>query len=292
MIEGLRALFQSVVTDLSPPKSLYYNDRAGGLFVRATQEDLDAIESLLRVIGQQPPQVNIKAVFVEIPTGKKQPKELAKLLEPIIGTEKTNFTGILTGPQYKSLLRAFESHDVHIQASPQVTTLSGRQAQLQVAEIRTIISGMTAVVTNGATNLLYQSQAMPFGPVLDVLPTVSSDGYTIQMTLTPTFTEFLGYEDSKKLKLTLPSDKATFPLPIIRIRQITTSASVWDGQTIVLGNFSDQILATPTELKNAFQPLTKPQSKQLLVFVTPTIIDPAGNPANTDLGIHSRLPIR
>lgn len=290
---GLRALLESTGADLSPPKTIFYNDRAGGLFVRATPQELDAIEELLQVIGRQPPQVNVKAVFVELPLGKDHPKALAKLLEPVTPESGAAFTGILTPSQFKLILRTLQTNAaVKILAVPQVTTLSGRQAQLQVADVRTIVSGMTAVVTNGATNLVYQSQAMPFGPVLDVLPTVSNDGYTIQMTLSPTITEFLGYEDAKKLKLSVPDDKAALPLPLVRKRQMSTSANVWDGQTIVLGNFSDQILATPAELKNATQAPTRPQSKQLLVFVTPTIIDQAGNPANGDSGVPSALPLR
>jgi len=280
--EGLRALFQSTGADLSPPKSIYYNNRAGGLFVRATKEDLDTIESLLRVIEQQPPQVNIKVAFVEIPIGKSLPKELAKILAPITPENGTNFTSIIQRPQFKALLRALENGSTaKILAMPQVTTLSGRQAQIQVTDVKTIVSGMTAVVTNGKTNLIYQSQAMPFGPVLDVLPIVWSDGRTIQMTLTPTFTEFLGYEDAKKLKLSAPNDKAILPLPVFRTRQITTSASVWDGQTIVLGNFSDEMLPAPSVLKSAPKTPPQKQSKQLLVFVTPTIIDPAGNQLNS-----------
>ncbi len=287
---GLRALFETAGVDLALPKSMFFNDRAGGLFVRATKEDLDTIESLLQVIGQQPAQVNIKAVFVEIPVGKDQPKALAGILARVTPENGTNFTGILTAPQFKLILRALETNAAaRILADPQVTTLSGRQAQMQVADVKTIVSGMIAVVTNGMTNLVYQSQAMQFGPVLDVLPTVSSDGYTIQMTIIPTITEFLGYEDAKKLKLPSPDDKGTLPLPVLRKRQITTSASVWDGQTIVLGNFSDQMLDAPSDLKVTPKASGKKQSKQLLVFVTPTIIDPAGNPANKDMGIPSRL---
>jgi beta-lactamase regulating signal transducer with metallopeptidase domain/Flp pilus assembly secretin CpaC len=287
---GLRALFLSAGVDLTLPKSIFYNDRAGGLFVRATKKDLDTIESLLRVIGQQPAQVNIKTVFVELPFGKDQPKALAKILEPITPENGATFTGILTAAQFKLILRTLETNSAaKILASPQITTTSGQQAQIQIADVKTIISGMTAVVTNGMTNLVYQSEAMSFGPVLDILPTVSNDGYTMHMTLSPTFTEFLGYEDAKKLKLSPPDDKATLPLPILRKRQMTTSASVWDGQTIVLGNFSDQMLDTPPDLKGTPKTSGKKQSKQLLVFVTPTIIDPAGNPANKDMGIPSSL---
>ncbi|MGC3961462.1 MAG: hypothetical protein QM813_27120 [Verrucomicrobiota bacterium] len=212
---GLHALLESTGVDLTLPKTLFYNHRSGGLFVRATKEDLDTIESLLQVIGRQPPQVNIKAVFVEIPFGKTQPKELAKILGPITQADGINFTGIFTAPQFKAILRALEnSSSAKILAVPQVTTLSGRQAQIQVTDVKTIVSGMTAAVTNGMTNFVYQSQAMPFGPVLDILPTVSSDGYTIQMTLSPTITEFLGYEDAKNSSSRRRMTRGRYPCPL------------------------------------------------------------------------------
>lgn len=289
---GLRALLESAGADLSPPKSIYYNDRAGGLFVRAAPQELDAIEELLQVIGRQPLQVNVKAVFVELPFGKSLPKDLMDILGPITQMNNTNFTGILTASKFPIILRALEKNsEAKILAMPQVTTMSGRQAQLQVADVKTILNGLavTAVVSNSVTNLVYQSQAMSFGTVLDVLPVVDSDGFTVQMTLIPTVTEFLGYEDPKKLKLAASADQGTFPLPIIRTRRMTTSASVWDGQTIVLGNLSDQLLDAPVTLKGTPKTSAKNQGKQLLVFVTPTIIDQAGNRANPDLGTSSVL---
>jgi len=294
--DGLRALLQSSGADLSPPKSIYYNYRAGGLFVRATKEDLDAIESLLQIIGRQPAQVNLKAVFVDVSSDKNSQMEIAKLLGSAAKTGSaaepfgTNFTGILTDLQFRVLLRALESHPhTEILSTPQVTTLSGRQAQIQVSDIKTIVNGITAVVTNGTTNFIYQSQAMPFGPVLDILPIVSHDGYTIQMTLIPTVTEFLGYEDAKDHKLSPPDERATLPLPRFRTRQMTTSAVVWDGQTIVLGNFSDRIMTTKPDGTSESKPSAEKQNKQLLIFVTPTIIDQAGNRANSDVGLPSKL---
>ena len=46
----------------------------------------------------------------------------------------------------------------------------------------------------GSVNQLYLT-TIPLGPVLDVIPYVCADGYTIQMTIIPTYTEFLGYDD-------------------------------------------------------------------------------------------------
>jgi hypothetical protein len=39
---------------------------------------------------------------------------------------------------------------------------------------------------------MYVTETMPFGSALDVTPYVSADGHTIQMTLIPKVTEFLG----------------------------------------------------------------------------------------------------
>ena len=97
--------------------------------------------------------------------------------------------------------------------------------------------------------------AEPFeiGPVLDVVPYVNADGYTIQLTILPTLKEFLGYDDpgafvaqvqsvgaqggANNQALTQPT-----PLPKFRLRQVATTAMVWDGQTVVLQRFVDQYI--------------------------------------------------
>lgn len=89
-----------------------------------------------------------------------------------------------------------------------------------------------------------QTVTQAFGPVLDVVPYVSSDDETIQMTILPTITEFVGYDDPgpfvpQIIGLTSGSTgisrTASLPLPRLRVRMLTTSAIVWDGQTVALG---------------------------------------------------------
>ena len=86
---------------------------------------------------------------------------------------------------------------------------------------------------------------------------------------------------------------AQLPLPHFRVRQVTTSAIVWDGQTIVLGGLISENIS---RLKDKVPvlgdlPILGPlfrsesnfsQKKNLVIFVTPTIIDPAGNRVHTD----------
>jgi hypothetical protein len=47
-------------------KSLFFNDRLGELFVRASSQDLDTIENAIEVLNRVAPQVHIKARFIEI----------------------------------------------------------------------------------------------------------------------------------------------------------------------------------------------------------------------------------
>ena len=52
---------------LDPPgKSVFFNDRLGLLFVRATEQDLDTIERAIDALNQVAPEVQIKARFIEV----------------------------------------------------------------------------------------------------------------------------------------------------------------------------------------------------------------------------------
>ena len=233
-----------------------------------------------------------------------------------------SLTGILTDPQFKVVLRAMEQRDgVDLLNAPEVMTPSGRQAQIQIVDIQTIVTG-TSVNQNSSgggnntttgngggggvvgTTIDYPTEQVPFGTTLDVIPYISSDGYTIQMTIIPTITEFVGYDDPQQF---IPQGqsvssgggvgatplRAQLPLPRIRLRQVTTSAIVWDGQTVVLGGLLSEDV---TRLKDKVPFLgdlpfvgklfrsesSQTKKKNLVIFVTPTIIDPAGNRLHLD----------
>jgi tetratricopeptide (TPR) repeat protein len=58
--------FTTLGLTLNPPKSVFFNDRLGVLFVYATAQDLDTIEKAIQVLNMMPPQVHIKARFIEV----------------------------------------------------------------------------------------------------------------------------------------------------------------------------------------------------------------------------------
>jgi len=132
------------------------------------------------------------------------------------------------------------------------------------------------------------TQPIPLGPVLDVIPSVSSDGFTVQMTLIPSMTEFLGYDDPGRFSVIAGANTAPVALPRFRVRQVTTSAIVWDGQTVMLGGLLSEkvskvkdkvpMLGDVPLLGRLFRSESSSSAKKnLVIFVTPKIIDPAGN---------------
>jgi len=83
------------------------------------------------------------------------------------------------------------------------------------------------------------------------------------------------------------------PLPKFRLRQVATTAMVWDGQTVVLGGLIAEnvnktkdkvpVLGDLPFLGRFFRSEANMTSKKnLIIFVTPTLIDPAGNRLHTD----------
>jgi type II secretory pathway component HofQ len=82
---ALTNLFQKAGVDLKQPKSLFFNGRAGTLTVRATTNDLDMLEQIIMTMNIVPPQVTIKARFVEIDADNSGIDALIKKsLEPVM----------------------------------------------------------------------------------------------------------------------------------------------------------------------------------------------------------------
>jgi general secretion pathway protein D len=138
-------------------------------------------------------------------------------------------------------------------------------------------------------------QQVEIGPVLDVIPVVLSDGYTINLTLIPSLTEFNGYDTPPSIPGVSVANVVMVPtiLPDFTVRQVVTTVNIWDNQTIVLGglisstvqNQKDKVpvLGDLPLLGRLFQSQSKVSvKKNLMIFVTATIVDPAGNRVHSD----------
>jgi len=154
------------------------------------------------------------------------------------------------------------------------------------------------VVNNnpGVSAITPNTQQIETGPVLDVVPYVLSDGYTINLTLIPSLTEFIGYETPPNIAgVTGGLNVVQLPviLPTFNVRQVVTTVNIWDNQTIVIGGLissstastkdSVPLLGTLPWVGKLFQSSSKTVAKKnLMIFVTATVVDPAGNRVHSD----------
>jgi len=138
-------------------------------------------------------------------------------------------------------------------------------------------------------------QQVEIGPVLDVIPVVLSDGYTINLTLIPSLTEFSGYDPSPTIPGVNNANVIMIPtiLPHFTVRQVISTVNIWDNQTVVLGGLiSSTVQSTKDKIPmlgdlplvgRLFQSQTKTSvKKNLMIFVTATMVDPAGNRVHSD----------
>ncbi len=148
------------------------------------------------------------------------------------------------------------------------------------------------------------------GVTLEVEPVVGPDGVTIDLNLVPQVVEFEGFinygspilSPSSSFLDTVASVIRTTPQnvitpnvinqPIFSTRKVTTSVSVWDGQTVVLGGLMREdvqktedrtpILGDIPIVGRLFRTNVDQHIKRnLIIFVTARLINPGGQPVNS-----------
>jgi len=165
------------------------------------------------------------------------------------------------------------------------------------------------VVTSGAVTPSTPSEfeKRDLGVSLEVEPQVGADNYTIDLSLSPEVVEFDGFVnygssingpryDPASIAAGNPSGIVPFVItpnvinqPIFSVRKVTTSVSIWDGQTVALGGLiredvqkvNDKVpilgdipLAGRLFRSNVDQKI----KKNLIVFVTARLMNAEGQP--------------
>lgn len=308
-----KKFFQSLSVNLDPPKTLFYNDRLGILFVYAAPRDLDVIEGAMQVLGDVPPQIHIKARFIDMPS-------TAGIVPNLLPADKDRDLGygILTAPQMKVLLHKLQSQNgVEELAEPESTTIGGRQVQMRATTIQPVVTNWVvgtsldqpiftypewtrvdepdSIPPHNSIYIQPETAQVETGSILDTVPVVLADRYTINLKATGTLIQFLGYADTKGFKGSTGNYnggeiKPPAALPQFQVTSTPAQeALLYDGQTLVLfpkegqplpylpGEKSQELVAEhirPAEKKDS--------NKTLAVFVTVTMIDRVGNRIHSD----------
>ena len=223
--------------------------------------------------------------------------------------------GVFTNPQFQVVLRALnQQKGIDLVSAPKVTTKSGQRATIQIVrEFRypaeydlPQVTGVAGSVFTPATPTSPTSfDKRDVGITLEVEPTVGPDGYTIDLILSPRVVEFEGfinYGSPINTTATLiispfvPGPSANVLVsanvinrPVFSSREVTTEVTVYDGQTVVLGGLMREdvqktedkvpILGDVPLAGRLFRTTADQHIKRnLIMFVTAGLMDPAGQP--------------
>lgn len=218
------------------------------------------------------------------------------------------FAGVLNGAQVEMVVNALaQKKSADVLSAPKVTTISGAQAQIRVVQELIYPSEYSQpTVAEGAVptpSIPTAFKTREVGVILSVTPTVGADGYTINLTLVPEVSAFIGMLDYSPEPIegfvrtgggTITGEPAPLKVsykiwqPLFETRNVTTSVVIWDGQTVVLGGLIREettkiddkipVLGDIPLLGRLFRSKAFNRVKRnLLVFVTARLVDPAGN---------------
>ena len=224
------------------------------------------------------PQVLIEGRFVEI-RGSLPPE--------LVGVLSSNRSSVrLTASATRGLIQVFkERPGIDVLATPRVTTLSNRGAEVSLLNVRTVIdSNVPLSLVSSATDLdLTSVRKVSVGPTLRVSADVSKDASNpaIEISAEASIVAFLGYAPA--------SNGASEPL--VRTNLASGRERIWDGQSVLMdaGALTNRVRFVDKVVHLGDLPLvgrffrregTQDQVSRLFVLVTPTLVDAAGRPVH------------
>lgn len=238
--------------------------------------------------------------------------------------------GVFTNPQFQVVLRAInQQKGVDLVSAPKVTVTSGRPATINISrkfpypkeysppQVAPATVGGGIQPSTPATPTSFETRNV--GVQLEVEPTIGPDGYTIDLRLSPQVVEFQGFVNygtpintfapillpngtpvgrSKQVLLT----QNAINQPVFSVRQVDTQVTVYDGQTVVLGGLMREdvqkvqdktpILGDAPLVGSLFRSSSNQRIKRnLLIFVTAGLLDPAGQPLIKSLQNGQEVPV-
>lgn len=220
-----------------------------------------------------------------------------------------SLSGVLTNPELQMIIHAIDQKgSSDLLSAPRVTTVNGTPASIEVVTEIIYPTEFTVETTDlgdlsvaeGANVLLPPTvtpgafETRSVGVILNVTPTVAADNYTINLALRPEIAElvdWIQYGSNYPIGDGSEFFTVNMPQPVFASRNVSTSMIVWDGHTVVMGGliredvvrFNDKVplLGDLPLIGRLFRSEgSRSEKRNLLIFVTARLVDPAGNSVN------------
>ncbi len=278
------------------------DEKSNSVLVNASPRYMDKVRSVIQELDVDPPQVLIQVLLAEITldTAEELGLQFTRFglgdvnIAGGYGLTRTNFAsgaaqvpglgglapalfGAATVPNiaignadFDLLLNALQSQNrVELLSNPSVMVVNNTKGRIQVGDTVRLPSSVSF------NSVGQQSAVTPeeVGVILDVTPSINPDGY-VRMTIEPEISRIS--KDSTKIS-------ENFQSPIINRRRATTTVTVKDGQTVVIGGLIQDryerierkipFLGDIPLIGPLFRNKTEAASKtELLIVLTPHVV--------------------
>ncbi len=218
---------------------------------------------------------------------------------PFIG-DIMKISSVLTNPELGMVLHALAaSGQANLLSAPKITTRSGEEATIKVVRefiypTQFSVTEVTGQDAFGNTTIIGGIvepggfEMREVGVVLEVLPEVSPEGTIINLRLRPEVVEDpVWHEYGTVITGPTSTNILSMPQPFFHSRSVETSISIYDQATVVMGGMITEnkrviddkipILGDIPLLGALFRSKGEYSEKRnLLIFVTARLVDPAG----------------
>ena len=265
---------------------------SNALLVSASPRYFAQVETMIEELDQPQKQVLIQVLLAEVTLdgstewgmewtsdvdlqGKSLPGDSANVnsrfgLDPS-SAGLGGLTATLTGDNWGFILRAMQSDGrLEILSRPQILAVDNMEATIDVGQRVPVVTGSRVTERGDSINTFNYETV---GVQLTVTPRINTEG-TVKMDVSPTISS---------LSSSSVAVSSGFTVPIINSRSATTTVSVQDGQTVVIGGListedDERVTKIPwlgdiPYIGAAFKRTKKTRVRsELLIILTPHVI--------------------
>jgi len=234
----------------SSQHSFSLNRLTGSIIVTASKKDLERVEqyinNLRTIIGRQV-LVEAKIIEVQLNDNFKLGIDWSYITSDVDISTK-NFASVVpaTGPLFRiavtdqrfaPVLQALQQQgEVRILSNPRINIMNGHTALLSVGRNTSFISKVETTTTGGITPITtysVQTSSILSGILIGIVPYINERG-EISLTVTPIISKL---QDLKEKSV---GTAIQISLPIVDLKELSTTVKVMNGQTIIIGGLIEK----------------------------------------------------
>jgi type II secretion system protein D len=262
------------------------DEKSNKLVISASPRYIEAVKTIVEELDSAPPQVVIQVLLAEVTLDSEDSWGMDVRVGPfggdnyVVGSTPAGaaISAAIGLPQlsvssgdFSVLMRSLQAKGrLEVLSRPEVTVNNNEDAFIQVGENIAILDGVTTFDTGRTQANVIREDV---GILLEVTPSISADGF-VRLEIRPQIS-------AVTQRTTQVSED--FTAPIISRRQVDTTVTVKDGQTIVIGG----LLQTSDESRTSKVPFfgdapiigpifrtreSRTVKTELLVILTPRVI--------------------